>query len=133
MLLNTYGAGKTIWFAGCIESRGEYAQDAAFIQSIDYLTGGEYAVSLAAPPAIEAVCFRQKDGVIVSLLNTQTTLPPVTAHGVTVTVSLDGRKADSVILVPSKEKLPYTENDGKVTFEAPPLTLFQMFKVVTKE
>ncbi|MDR1599651.1 MAG: alpha-L-fucosidase [Oscillospiraceae bacterium] len=132
MVVNHYGKGKTAYMAASIERRGEKAQSDAFIAAIDLLSGGSYSVELDAPPAIEAIVFADQAMMNISLLNTQTTLPPVKAHGVRVAASLSGRRVEDVLLLPDETPIPFTEQDGKVSFEAPPLDLFCMIRVALR-
>jgi hypothetical protein len=132
MIRNTYGKGRVFWIAGTVESRNERYQNDMFIACINDLTAGAYTVRLEAPPATEAVCFAQDTGIIISVLNTQTTLPPVIAHGLRLKVSLKGMSCAKVLLLPKETEIAFTEKDGMVSFDLPPLELFYMFKVVYK-
>ncbi|MDR1105490.1 MAG: alpha-L-fucosidase [Treponema sp.] len=129
MICNSFGKGKVIWAAGPIEAHNQGAQDRVFTACADDLLDHACSVVFEAPPSVEAVCFAQEDGIIVSVLTTQTTLPPVTAHGLRMTVDLKGRSCEKIVLLPKQTGIRYTESDGRVCFDLPPLELFHMFKV----
>ncbi|WP_010261853.1 alpha-amylase family protein [Treponema primitia] len=132
MIGTAFGKGRVIWAAGPIEGYKENFQDKVFISCIDNLLDKKYSVIFEAPPATEAICFAQDDGIIVSILNTQTTLPPVTVHDLHFTIDLKGRSCAQVLLLPKRSEIKFTETDGAVRFDLPPLELFHMVKVVYK-
>jgi hypothetical protein len=129
LIFNNYGKGKVIWAAGAIEAHNQGVQDRVFIACVEELLDRRTSFVFEAPPATEAICFAQDSGVIVSVLSTQVTLPPVTAHGLRIKVDLKGKQCEKVILLPAKTEIKYTETDGAVQFDLPPLELFHMFKI----
>jgi hypothetical protein len=130
MVRRNYGQGRIIYLTGVIENRSESYHDRVFIACVEDLLDGKHSVDFDAPPAAEAVCFAQEDGIIVSVLTTQTTLPPVTAYGTRLTLDLKGRSCARVLFLPGETETAFTEKDGKVCFDLPPLELFLMFKAV---
>jgi hypothetical protein len=130
MIRTAFGKGTVIWAAGPIEAHNQAVQDRVFLACVEELLDGRHSVDFEAPPATEAVCFAQEDGIIASVLTTQTTLPPVTARGLRLSVDLKGRSCAKVLLLPGKTELDFTEKDGRVSFDLPPLELFLMFKIL---
>jgi hypothetical protein len=130
MVRRNYGEGRTIYSAGVIENRSELYQDRAFIACIEDLLDGKHSVDFEAPPAAEAVCFAREDGIIISVITTQTVLPPVTAYGLRLSVDLKGRACAQVLHLPDEAGIAFTMSGGRVTFDLPPLELFHMFKAV---
>ena len=147
LLIRSQGAGRTIWAAGSIERRGERAHMDTFVDLVKallYTMPSVPSVVVEAPPAVEAVCFRQEDGVLVNVLNVQPALPPVTAYGVKISVNLKNSKCvEKVVLLPEGQDVPFeevpfeeipSEKYGRyVSFEARPLRLFDMYKIITTE
>jgi hypothetical protein len=132
MIRNRFGQGTVFWAAGPIEGSNHNFQDKVFINCVEDLLDHKTALVFEAPPSVEAVCFSQDSGIIISVITTQTTLPPVTAHGLRMTVDLKGKSCAKVLHLPDQVETAFTESDGKVKFEIPPLELFHMFKVVYK-
>jgi hypothetical protein len=129
MIRAGFGKGAVIWAAGPLEAHNQAVQDRVFIACVEELLEGRYSVNLEAPPAVEAVCFAQEDGVLVSVLSTQTVLPPVTAYGLRLSLDLKGRSCAAALLLPGEKELAFTEKDGRVSFDLPPLELFLMIKI----
>jgi hypothetical protein len=69
-------------------------------------------------------------GIIISVLTTQTTLPPVVTHGLWIEADLKGKSCGKLLHIPDGKELAFAESEGKVKFDLPPLELFHMFKVV---
>ncbi|AEF81360.1 alpha-L-fucosidase [Leadbettera azotonutricia] len=132
LVKNNFGKGRIIWAAGPIESHGQNFQDKAFIACIEDLLDNAKSVEFEAPVSTEAICFAQDDGIIISVLNTQAVLPPVTVHDLHIALDLKGKQCARVLLLPGKKELAFTEAGGKIKFDMPPLELFHMFKVLYK-
>jgi hypothetical protein len=132
LLMNSFGKGEVIWAAGPIEGHNQNFQDKVFIACVEELLGYHSSITLEGPPAVEAVCFAQDTGIIISVLTTQTTLPPVTTHGLHIEVDLQGRSCGKLLRLPDETELAFTESEGRVMFDLPPLELFLMFKAVYK-
>ncbi|MDR0730713.1 MAG: alpha-L-fucosidase [Treponema sp.] len=130
LLMNSFGNGKAIWAAGPIEGHNQGFQDRVFIACVEELLEHRASIALEGPPAVEAVCFAQDTGIIISVLTTQTTLPPVTTHGLRIEADLRGRSCAKVLRLPDEKEMAFTESEGKLSFELPPLELFFMFKAV---
>jgi hypothetical protein len=47
-------------------------------------------------------------------------------------VDLKEKSCTKLLHLPDEQELAFTESDGKVKFDLPPLDLFHMFKVVYK-
>jgi hypothetical protein len=132
MLRNNCGRGTAIWAAAPIEAHNQGVQDKVFIACVKDLLEHRLSVVFEAPPAAEAICFAQDDGILVSILTTQTILPPVTTGGLTVAVDLKGKSCARVLHLPDKKEIPFTESAGKAQFDIPPLDIFHMCKIVYK-
>jgi hypothetical protein len=133
VIYNTFGKGAVIWAAAPVESCNQSVQDRVFLAFVEELLEYRTSVVFEAPPAVEAICFAQDDGIIVSVITTQTTLPPVTAHGLSLTADLKGRTCAKVLHLPDKAEIAFAVSGSRVKFDLPPLELFHMFKVVYKE
>jgi hypothetical protein len=132
MLRNTFGKGRVIWAAGPIERHNQRVHDKVFIACVEDLLDQQTSVVFEAPPATEAICFAQDSGVIISVITTQTVLPPVTTHGLRIAIDLKGKSCAKVLHLPDKAETAFTESNGALRFDIPPLDLFHMFKVVYK-
>jgi hypothetical protein len=132
MIRNHFGQGTVYWAAGAIEASNQNFQDKVFVNCVEDLLEHKTSIVFEAPPATEAVCFAQDGGIIISVITTQTTLPPVTTHGLRLTVDLKGKSCAKVLHLPDQAETVFTESGGKVKFDIPPLELFHMFKVVYK-
>jgi hypothetical protein len=130
LVKNSFGRGKTIWAAAPIEAHNQGVQDRVFIACVEDLLDHKTSIVFEAPPATEAICFAQDDGILVSVLTTQTTLPPVTAYGLKLEADLKGKSCAKVLCLPDKKEVPFKETGGKVQFELPPLDIFLMFKIL---
>jgi hypothetical protein len=130
LLMNSFGKGKVIWAAGPIEGHNQNFQNRVFIACVEDLLEHHVSIVLEGPPAVEAVCFAQDTGIIISVLTTQTTLPPVSAHGLRIEADLKGKSCAKILRLPDEKETAFTESGGKISFELPPLELFHMFKVV---
>ncbi|MDR2525454.1 MAG: alpha-L-fucosidase [Oscillospiraceae bacterium] len=132
LLENHFGQGRTVWAAGVIEESKDWMHRQTFANIILYLLDGNTCHHLNAPPAVEAVCFAQTDGVLVNLLNAQELLPPVPVYGMEMTVQTPGKQAQKVLLLPEERELPFRQAGDAVTFDVPPLELYHMIKIVTE-
>jgi hypothetical protein len=130
LVRNRFGQGKSIWAAGPIEAHNQGVHDRVFIACVEDLLDHKTSVVFEAPPAAEAICFAQDDGILAGVLTTQTTLPPVTAHGLKLELDLKGRSCAKVLRLPDGKEISFTESAGRVKFDLPPLDLFLMFKAV---
>jgi hypothetical protein len=130
LVRRSYGKGRVIYTTGVIENRSELYQNRAFIACVEDLLDGQHSVDFEAPPATEAVGFAQDTGIIISVITTQTVLPPVTAYGLRLSVDLKGKSCAKVLHLPEEAEIPFTVASGRVKFDLPPLELFHMFKVV---
>jgi GH35 family endo-1,4-beta-xylanase len=130
LLRNRFGKGLAFWAAAPIEAHNQGVHDGVFAACVEELLEHQSRIVFAAPPAAEAVCFAQADGILINLLNTQTVLPPVTIRNAVLTVDIGEQSCETVLLLPGREPIPFTESGGLVKFEAPPLELYHMLKLV---
>jgi hypothetical protein len=131
IIAGRFGKGRTVYATGAIESSSHQMHKETFLRLIRDLAGNSFAFSVEGPAAIEAIAFQQNDGILVNLLNTQTVLPAVAAHGVKVTVDLGGKTATKVLSLPTEKELPFTTQGSNVTFSVPPVQMLEMCKVLS--
>ena len=77
---------------------------------------------------MEAVEFWQEEQgrAVVTVINLQELTPPVTVHGIRLTVNLKGKALKRACLLPEGTPLAMQERDGAVTVELPPLEIERM-------
>ena len=104
------------------------AEDGAVLSLIRSLLDGPCSFSMEAPPAVEAVEFWQEEQgrAVVTVINLQELTPPVTVHGIRLTVNLKGKALKRACLLPEGTPLATQERDGAVTVELPPLEIERM-------
>jgi hypothetical protein len=92
------------------------------------LADESFTVESDAPPAVEIITYHQPDQrrFIISALNTQELLPPVTAYDIKIIFRIKWSRVSRIILLPDEEELEYVDRKDEVEFRLPPLELMHM-------
>jgi len=118
---NAFGKGRAVYAATLIENvEGLRDAFASLIKSL----GAPWTFELAAPGAVEATLFRQRDRRrhVLGLINFQKELPNIPVDGIRVRLRLPAEHAvERVVKLPGREVIPHAIEDGAVTFQAPRL------------
>jgi len=95
------------------------------------LLGYDPTVKITAPIDVEVVAFKDGDDYTVSsvLLNDRDFARFVEPF--TVSIKTD-KKPAKLLQLPEEKKLPFTYEDGYLTYEVPNLKIFDMKKIVTE-
>ena len=131
MIHRSVGKGRLTWVAAPIEAEDKDPHKRVFTHIIKKLSIRPFAFQADAPSAIEVILFHQPDRkrYLVSLINGQDPLPPVTAHCVKVRFQLVGRTANAAVMLPEETPVTFAQEGDQVQLECPPIQLFQMLAV----
>lgn len=133
IVFNQYGKGRTIWSAAQFEYMKKPDQRKVFRNLLEKLLDGrKWTIETNAPRCVEMSIYHQeeKGRYILNLLNFPSELPATVAHGIEVTMDLPQR-VEKILYLPEEKEVPfyYTE-DGRVTLQAEPLEIFDMYAII---
>jgi hypothetical protein len=121
-----YGQGQVIYAAGTLEINEHDSQRAVFVGLLRLLARRPFAFEAAAPKAVEVTLYddRDRQRLLMNLLNVQRELPNIPIMGVQLRVRLDGRTPRTLSWLPDRQPLTYAVEGDVLTFEAPRLETF---------
>jgi hypothetical protein len=120
IVLNTFGKGKAIYCASCLERFENLAP--SFLRLIQYLAG-PFQLTLKAPACVEATLFHQPDRgrYLLALVNFQKDLPNLPVEGISAQLSIPGVRFQKARLLPGGRDLESSVAPGGFTFQMPVL------------
>ena len=136
ILYTRCGEGKVIWVAYPIEETDQDPHKRVFSQLIDELIGSERFIRSDAPKCVELIALRQEKSnrYLLSAVNEQEQLPPVTVHDIHIQIKLpENLQIEDIRILPSEELIPFTEEEGSVKFQIDRLSLAEMYSINYRE
>ena len=132
LLLTNYGKGKVLWMGLPIEDlRVAEQYRRIYTKLLTNLLGYEPTVKTTAPIDVEVVAFKDGDDYTVSsvLLNDRDYARFVEPF--TVSIKTD-KKPAKLLQLPEEKEIPFTYEDGYLTYDVPGLKMFDMKKIITE-
>jgi hypothetical protein len=128
VVLRRLGKGRIVWISYPLEKDDQPSHTRCFIDVVKNLATAPFSFELDAPPAVEALLFRQdeKKRFIIHIINMQEELPPVTATGMKARIAMKGWKPKAVVSLPEKARIGHRERNGWLELEIPPTRLYSM-------
>lgn len=121
----SYGKGKVIYSAACLENLAGRDHSALFAKLLRRLAGNDLAFITNAPHPVEVVVYRQKQSRNYVINITNSTLPVLTLADITVSVKIP-EQIKALYFAPDKEALIYTRKGDYVTIHLDKLHTFKM-------
>ncbi len=129
VVVRTLGKGKVVWSAAPIEGDGRYVYQKMFLNIINLLLPqSERSLYAKAPHFVETVAFKGKGYVQVGAVDFTYDEERRKVNGFPVRVRASGAK--KVVRLPNVAEIPFTEENGYVTFETGDLDLGGIFRVI---
>ena len=128
VVVHSFGQGRSVWIAAPMESKDEAVNIRLTQHLLRRVLTPPYRFELDAHPAVEMTLFNQPQShrLLVSLLNMQPQMPPVTV-GATVRVQLpSGRAPGRVLRVPDSKPTPCQKKGPYLEFKTEPFDVFFM-------
>jgi hypothetical protein len=121
MVEHRYGAGRSMYAAGDLESLDDTEHKEIFARLIRSLATDSFAFDSKAPKSVELTLFDDHvdKRYLLHLLNFQNDLPNIPVHDLSVRVRLQGKTAKNVCLAPKEEQLAFTIDGDYVQFVLP--------------
>ena len=134
VLETAYGKGRVLWSAAPLELADRYAQVCAVMSLFRRVIGEEtLSVSADAPKQVELVTFRDGEETLLSAVDLLCTEELLPIRDFTVRVKCD-RPPEKVVRLASadtpSESLPFTYENGVVSFHVSGLVMFAMFDIL---
>lgn len=128
LIEHRYGAGRSLYAAGNLESMEESEHKEIFAGLIRSLATNPLAFESTAPKSVELTLFHDQDErrYLLHLLNFQKELPNIHVHDISVRVRLNGKTPESVSLAPREEQLVFTTDGDYVSFILPKLETYAL-------
>lgn len=130
LMHTSYGKGRVIWSALPIEGYADYQYEAVILNLM--FRFGELkrlSIEADAPTRVELVGFSDEDRFLLSAVD----MEKVEGDGIRILpflVSVRSERAPKEVrLLPSRESLPYTYEDGYIRFETRELNIFDMYEI----
>lgn len=121
----TYGKGKVIYSAACLENLVGRDHSALFARLLKRLAGNDLAFITNAPNPVEVVVYRQKESKNYVINLTNATLPVLTLADITLSVKIP-EKLKALYFAPTRQVVPYTREGDYVTVQLDKLHTFKM-------
>lgn len=128
IVVKNYGKGKVIWSAMPIECNELYDYKHILMNLFGDVFGFDSTLRSDAPDDVEITVFDDKDSLLVNavLMNTRFKARKVED----IVVSLKTATApESVVCVPENEPVPFTYEEGRVTFTIKDMKIFKMYEI----
>ncbi len=127
----TYGKGRFIWLAHCMEICEEYQYISILLNMIKYMTKSDFTVKSNSPEDVEIVAFCDGNEYLVSAVLINDSYFARKIYPFDIAVKVDGKVKD-VVLLPEEKHVDYSVSDGYVTFIANNFHIFDMYKIITE-
>ena len=111
---HTFGKGQSVYCAANLETGATEAHRSLFLALIELLGGGRWSFEVDAHPAVWATVFdqRQRQRLVLSLLNYQTQLPPLPIRRVPFVLQPPaGMRFTQLAGIPGGEAVPFGVDD----------------------
>lgn len=131
LIIKKYGKGTVIWSAAPIET-GEELDYSLIIENLvsAYARGG-VSLKTDAHPSVELVTFRDEKTIRISGASIEDSDFATTFNEFNVSVKVD-KEVEGVYLLPDETPIPFTEENGFVSFKTRALRIFDMYEIRLK-
>lgn len=131
LIIKPYGKGNVIWSAAPIENEEILDYGLIMKNLVTCYAGGEISLKTTAAPKVETVTFKSEDCIRVSAVSLEDSDVATTYPEFDVSVKTD-KAASEVVLLPDRTPIPFTDENGWVSFKARPLHIFDMYEIRLK-
>jgi hypothetical protein len=127
IVVKNYGKGKVIWSAMPIECNELYDYKHILMNLFGDVFAFDSILRSDAPDDVEITVFDDKDSLFVNavLMNTRFKARKVEEF----VVSLKTAQPKEVLCLPEKESVPFTYENGRVTFTIKDMKIFKMYEI----
>ena len=131
IIVKKYGRGTVIWSAAPIEN-GETVDYACIMENlVERFASDGVTVKTDVSPKVELVAFKDEKRIRISAVSLEDSDVATVYPEFNISVVADGGVSE-VLLLPEEKKLPFTEENGRVSFKARSLHIFDMYEIRLK-
>ncbi len=131
LIIKPYGKGTVIWSAAPIENESILDYRRIMESLVKKYASEDTSLKTDASPNIETVTFKDEKRIRISAVSLDDAEEAIVYPEFNVSVKVDG-KVSEVLLLPEEKPIPFTEENGYVSFKARALRIFDMYEIRMK-